>query len=113
MPRWKARALALGEMQRVFNDAVSASEDESATARPKPEELRVPALTADEEEPSKLSTKTDPQVIAAMEQTIDALSARLDRLEKEREAENALTELEDAIEKEEEQSAEDCDTTVH
>jgi hypothetical protein len=113
VPFWKVllwRTASARTRARVLNDAAEvADQPQTSTANP---EDQPPPLVADAAEP-KLTTRIDPQLIEAMEQAIDALTTRLDKLEAERRAEATLTELEDAIEKEVQQSSVDCDTIVH
>jgi hypothetical protein len=103
---WKVllwRTASARTRARVLNDAAEVADHPQRTTGD-PEDHPAP-LIAD--------SATDPQLLEALERAINKLSARLDRLEKEREAKIALEELEDAIEKEVQQSPGDCDTTVH
>jgi hypothetical protein len=93
LPRWKARALCLGEIQAVIN-AVTRDDDAGASALS--EEQKPPPLAADAEEPRKPTI--DPDVMKMIEDRIDDLTARLDRYERRFAAEAALDALETEIE---------------
>jgi hypothetical protein len=101
LPRWKARALALAEIQTVV-DSVKAdgasvavvTYNDAAGASALPEEQRAPDLAADAAEPA-----IPPEVMSAIEQKIDQLTARLDAFERRRAAEEALDALETEIER--------------
>jgi hypothetical protein len=117
LPRWKARALAIAEIQTVLNEAEvlndsAAAKEESATAKPALDDQRAPALAADEVEENKSTLRVDDKFIASIHEACDRLSARLDVIEAERRAERELLNLEDAVEREQQQSSEDCDTTT-
>jgi hypothetical protein len=96
LPRWKARALALGEIQAVVNalhgDVTTCADAVGASALA--EEDKPPRLAADEEPPA-----IDPDVLDAIESKIDELATRMDRLERAKRAEEALLALEDEIER--------------
>jgi hypothetical protein len=101
LPRWKARALCLAEIQTVLdaaarNDAVTRNDD-AAGASALSEEQKPPPLDADAEEPRKPTI--DPEVMKMIEDRIDDLTARMDALERRRAAEAALEALEDEIER--------------
>jgi hypothetical protein len=105
LPRWKARALALAEIQTVVNaatrnDAVT-RDDDGAGASQLREEQKPPPLTADAEnpEPRPVKPTIDADVMKMIEDRIDDLTARMDALERRRAAEEALTALEDEIER--------------
>jgi hypothetical protein len=100
IPRWKARALALGELQAVINDAVAqVRADDAKDDRPQletaPPKHKPPALAADDTTSSKSSI--DAEHLAALEAAVDALTARMDRFEAAQTAQRKLEELEDAI----------------
>jgi hypothetical protein len=100
LPRWKARALALAEIQTVVNamtrnDAVTRNDD-AACASALSEEQKPPPLAADAE---PVKPTIDPDVMKMIEDRIDELTARMNALERRRAAEAALTALEDEIER--------------
>ena len=99
LPRWKARALALGEIQAVVNElhgGVTIRNDSAATAASAlGYETKPPPLAADAEEPEPA---IDPDLLEMVEAKLDELAVRMDRLER-RKAEDALLALEDEIEK--------------
>jgi hypothetical protein len=101
LPRWKARALALGEIQAVVNElhgGVTTRADSAATgASALGETDKPPPLAADEAEDEPPAI--DPDVLDAIESKIDELAARMDRLERTKRAEEALLALEDEIER--------------
>jgi hypothetical protein len=99
LPRWKARALALAEIQTVVNavrDDGAVIRNDSAGASQPGEEDKPPRLAADEQLPAPA---IDPEVMKMIEDRIDDLTARMDALERRRAAEEALTALEDEIER--------------
>jgi hypothetical protein len=100
LPRWKARALALGEIQSVVNalhDNVTIRNDAAHVgASELGEETKPPPLAADDAEPEPV---IDPDVLDAIESKIDELAARMDGLERRKAAEDALLALEDEIER--------------
>lgn len=96
LPRWKARALALGEMQRVINDAASEAQQHPDQPHAADPERQAPPLVADAENgPPK--TVIDAAMIEALTQAVDALASRLDQFENERKAAAALDALEEEI----------------
>jgi hypothetical protein len=100
LPRWKARALALAEIETVLdaaarNDAVTRNDDAAASALSEEQKKR-PPLAADAE---PVEPTIDPEVMKMIEDRIDDLTARLDAFERRRAAEAALTALEDEIER--------------
>jgi hypothetical protein len=69
MLRWKARALALGEMQRIVNDAASEHPDQPIAPDPA---RQAPPLAADaENDPPK--AVIEPAMVEALSQDVDAL----------------------------------------
>jgi hypothetical protein len=99
LPRWKARALALGEIQAVVNalhgDVTIRADSAAVGASALGEPDKPPRLTADEEPEPVI----DPDVLDAIESKIDELAARMDGLERRKAAEDALLALEDEIER--------------
>ena len=100
MPRWKARALALGEIQAVVNalhgDVTTRADSVAAGAYELGYETKPPPLAADaEDEPPAI----DPDVLDAIESKLDELATRMDRLERRKAAEDALLALEDETER--------------
>jgi hypothetical protein len=87
MEKWKARALAIGWFQRV----VETVRADAAAIEPSPlsEEQQPPAVVAD---------AIDPELLQAIEMKIDELAARLDRFTRMKQAENALLQIEEAME---------------
>jgi hypothetical protein len=101
LPRWKARALALAEIQTAV-DAMTRDDDvmirnDSAGASALGEPDKPPPVAADVEEPRKPTI--DPDVMKMIEDRIDELTARMDALERRRAAEEALLALEGEIER--------------
>jgi hypothetical protein len=100
LPRWKARALALGEIQAVVNElrggVTTRADSAHVGASSLTEEDKPPPLAADAEEPEPV---IDPDVLDAIESKLDELAVRMDRLERRKAAEDALLALEDEIEK--------------
>lgn len=96
LPRWKARALALGEIQAVVNElhgGVTVRND-AAHASALAEEDKAPRLAADEQPPA-----IDPDVLDLIDAKLDELATRMDRLERAKRAEDVLLALEDEIER--------------
>jgi hypothetical protein len=96
MPRWKARAMALAEMQTVIRESVDRSDGIiGRQVTPLTEEQEPPPLAAD-------ATLARPQLSAEdlkwIEDACDALDARLTALEARRAAEQKLVELEQELE---------------
>jgi hypothetical protein len=101
MPKWKARALALGEMQAALVEHVrddSAHDDQPMTTALGPEGKEPPALAADQVEREARAHSLSAEDLATIEDAIDALDERLSALEARKEAERKLLELEDALE---------------
>jgi hypothetical protein len=101
LPRWKARALALVEIQTVLdaatrNDAVTRNDDAAGASALSEEQKKPPPLAADAE---PVEPTIDPEVMKMIEDRIDDLTARMDALERRQAAEAALTALEDEIER--------------
>ena len=93
LPRWKARALALGEIQAVVNElhgGVTIRNDVHASALA--EEDKPPRLAADEQPPA-----IDPDLLDAIESKLDELAVRMTRLERTKRAEEALLAMENEI----------------
>jgi hypothetical protein len=105
LPRWKARALALAEIQTVV-DAVTRN-DAAAHASGLGPEDKPPPLAADAAEPV-----IPPEVLAAIEEKIQELTDRLDAFERMKEAERALIELESRMEAEMPPSQDDDDMAL-
>jgi hypothetical protein len=84
----RANAMLIGDGAMVRND------DASPGASALGEEQRAPELAADAEEPA-----IPPEVLAAIEDRIEQLTARLDAFERMQKANAALAELEDEIER--------------
>jgi hypothetical protein len=103
LPRWKARALALAEIQTVV-DAATRNDDDATVRNDSaggasalgPEEKPPPPLAADAE---PVKPTIDPETMKMIEDRIDELTARMDALERRRAAEAALEALEDEIER--------------
>jgi hypothetical protein len=95
LPRWKARALALAEIQTVIN---AVGRDDStgvgASALGEPDVSQPLAADAEPVKPT-----IDPEVMRMIEDRIDDLTARLDRYERRMAAEAALDALETEIER--------------
>jgi hypothetical protein len=100
LPRWKARALALGEIQSVVNalhgDVTIRADYDAAGAGALGDRDKPPPLAADAEEPEPA---IDPDVLDAIDQKINELAGRMERLERRKAAEEALLALEDEIER--------------
>jgi hypothetical protein len=97
MPRWKARALALGEIQAILNEAgVRADGVAPATTTAPPDELPPRPVADDTEERERVLSAED---LAVIDAAVHALSARLDRLEARQRAYRALTDLEEEVER--------------
>jgi hypothetical protein len=94
MPRWKARALALAEMQTVIREIARNDGVEYTLLR---DEDKPPPLATDEASTSR-ATLSDEE-LKMIEDAVDALDARLTKLEARRDAERKLLELEEALEK--------------
>jgi hypothetical protein len=94
MPRWKARALALGEMQAVLNEHTRADAGVGPQVTPLTDEQKPPRLAADE----KQAAEIDPETLQQIEEACDRLDERLTAFEARRDAERKLAELEDALE---------------
>jgi hypothetical protein len=102
LPRWKARALALAEIQTVVNamtrdDDAMVRNDSAVGASALGEPDKPPLVAAAAEEPP--SPAIDPDILAMVEAKIDELTQRMDALERRRAAEAALLALEDEIER--------------
>jgi hypothetical protein len=92
MERWRAAAMCIGQIANIVARADSAKAAQlRADAEDKP-----PPLAADEAAAPKPSI--DAEHLASIDAAIEALTARVDRLEAARRAEAALEALEDAIE---------------
>jgi hypothetical protein len=103
LPRWKARALALAEIQTVVNairdDGATIRSDNVGAEHPLHDEQKPPPLAADaDEQPAPY--EIPPEVLSAIEDRIADLTERLDRFERVREAEQALLDLEERMEQE-------------
>jgi hypothetical protein len=103
LPRWKARALALAEIQTVVDamprdDGVTIRND-SAGASQLSEEYKSPPLAADAEEKPPPREPIPPEVLAAIEQKIQQLTDRLDAYERMQKANAALDDLEAEMER--------------
>jgi hypothetical protein len=106
LPRWKARCMALGEIQAVMNDAETQVRADSAkVARQRadvaqldtaPPEDKPPPLAADAA--AATAARIDAEHLAAIQTAIDSIEQRLDALEAYRRNQVALETLEDAIE---------------
>jgi hypothetical protein len=94
LPKWKARALALGEMQAVLNEHARA---DALTRTPLHDEDKPPRPVADTEE---TRSAIPPELMQAIEDRIEQLTQRLDAFERMKKAEDALTELEDRVDAE-------------
>jgi hypothetical protein len=92
LPRWKARALALGEIQAVVNEL--RADSAAGTASKLAPEDKAPPLAADADEPPAI----DPDLLDAIDAKLEELAIRMDRLERMKAAEQALLDLEDRIE---------------
>jgi hypothetical protein len=107
MPRWKCRALALGEIQAVLNEAgIRADGVAPAEATADPDELppRPAADDTTEEGEARAHLHMRERAfraddLAAINAAVDALSDRLDRLEARQRAYRALTDLEEEVER--------------
>ena len=95
LPRWKARALALAEIQTVIN-AVGRDDSTGVGASALGEPDVSPPLAVDAE---PVNPTIDPEVMKMIEDRIDDLTARMDALERRRAAEAALEALETEIER--------------
>jgi hypothetical protein len=96
MPRWKARALALGEIQRVINDAgIRADGVAPAQSTADPEELPPRPVADDDNKPRAFSAAD----LEAVNAACDALADRLGRLEAQQRAYRALTDLEEEVDR--------------
>jgi hypothetical protein len=117
MQKWKARALAIGWLQRQEQLARNDSaDDQPMTTALGPEEKEPPALAADEVEHEARAGELSAEDFAALEDACDRLDARLTALEQRRRAENALIDAEAEIEKELEKlghSSNDDEMTLH
>jgi hypothetical protein len=91
LPRWKARALCLAEIQTVLNATTRNDAGASALS----EEQKPPPVAADAAE----NPSIPPEVLAAIEQKIDELTERLDAFERMQKANAALTDLEDEMDR--------------
>jgi hypothetical protein len=94
MPRWKAKALALGEIQAVLREAIAddavRADDAATPLADKPsrskgmrDEDKAPPLAAD-------ADRIDPGVLAMIHAAIDALEQRLEALEEGQRRERAI-----------------------
>jgi hypothetical protein len=101
LPRWKARALALGEIQVVVNELhggmTTRADSAAGNASAPGYETKPPPLAADEAEDEPPAV--DPDLLDAVEAKLDELAGRMDRLERTKRAEQALLALEDEIER--------------
>jgi hypothetical protein len=101
LPRWKARALALGEIQAVVNElhgGVTIRNDAVGVgASALHDEQKPPPLAADDVE---VEAEVPVEVLAVIEEKINQLATRLDAYERRKAAEVALLELEDRIDSE-------------
>jgi hypothetical protein len=105
--RWKFDALLRGAFNRSMQTMAESvrNDDEGHDVRGEPSTLNVappdelpPRLAADDQ-PALTEPAIPPEVLAAIEQKIDELTERLDRFERMKEAEQALLDLEDEIER--------------
>jgi hypothetical protein len=101
LPRWKARALALGEIQAVINEAATqiradSAKDDQPQLDIAPPEQQPPPLVADAAETTAQAPSIDAEHLASIDAAIDALTARVDRMEAAQRAEAALEALEAA-----------------
>jgi hypothetical protein len=94
MPKWKARALALGEMQAALVEHVRA-DSASAQVTPLRDTDNPPPVAADE---TRARAKLTDAQLREIEDACDRLDERLTALEARRDAERRLEELEDALE---------------
>lgn len=98
LPRWKARALALGEIQTVVNElhggVTTRNDAVGVGASALTEDDKPPRLAADEEPPA-----IDPDVLDLIDAKLEELAVRMDRLERTKRAEDALLALEGEIER--------------
>jgi hypothetical protein len=92
MERWRAVAMCIGEV----SNAISRADDAAHASGLGPEDKPLP-LAANAEEPRKPTIDAD--VMKMIEDRIEDLTARMDALERRRAAEEALTALEDEIER--------------
>jgi hypothetical protein len=92
LPRWKARALALGEIQAVVNEM---RRNDALNSTPLHDEDKPPRLVADQQQ---RAPGIAPDLLAAIEAKIAELNERMDAYERVKRAHDALTALEDRIE---------------
>jgi hypothetical protein len=115
MPRWKARAMALAEMQTVIRESVDRSDGIiGPEVTPLTEEQQPPPLAADASTTSR--ARLSDEDLKQIEAAVDALDQRLSALEARRRAENALLDAEAEIERELEKldpSSDDDIATMH
>ena len=100
VPFWKSLLWNTSHLREVMMRADSIIEKqrqhEDQTIKPSsPEEQKAPPLAAD------AVARVDNELIAKIEKAVDALTERLDALEKGRQIDAALSDLEEAMEKEE------------
>jgi hypothetical protein len=99
LPRWKARALALGEIQAVLNEAgVRADGVAPATTSAPPDELP-PRPVADATTNVRAGGLT-PDDLELIERAVDDLETRLDAMEQRQRAYAALLDAEHQVEQE-------------
>ena len=99
MPRWKARALAIGEIQAVLSDAgIRADAVAPATTTAPPDELP-PRPVADATTHVRAGGLT-PDDLELIERAVDDLETRLDAMEQRQRAYAALLDAESQIEQE-------------
>jgi hypothetical protein len=99
MPRWKARALALGEIQAILNEAgVRADGVAPATTTAPPDELPPRPVAADTPDVRAGGLAADD--LAIIERAVDDLETRLDAMEARQRAYHALLDAEAQIEQE-------------
>jgi hypothetical protein len=100
MERWRAAALCIGQISNIVAraDSAKAARQRADAAQPDtaPSEDKPPP--ADAVETAAPQPSIDAEHLATVEATVDALTARVDRMEAARRAEAALEALEDAIE---------------
>jgi hypothetical protein len=94
MERWRAVAMCIGEV----SNAISRADDAAHASGLGPDD-KPPPLAADDEEQSPKPVLIPPEVLAAIEQKIDELTARLDAFERMQKANAALDDLEAEMER--------------
>jgi hypothetical protein len=96
MERWRAVAMCIGEISNVVTRAEKTRND-SVEKTPLHDSQKPPPLVADADQ-QQGAPAVDPDLLAAIEQKVDELNARIDAYERMKRAHDALCALEDRIE---------------